>query len=304
MQILIRKPYNSNSLEEVLQFASLNGVRPYYPESLIRRFLTELSSSTDLIVDLFQGEKRVAVAVLLDLVENPSKSANLELIGCVKEIEFQSVVKAVLLESRKVLPATRSGIQVGFHESLMPDSLLLESFGYLHLYNTYEMKSSNIRMPRLDLPAGYHWQKLSMERFDEYYSVLSESFKNNIETSIPPLEKMKLSFANQKRVNTTLFLKDDSIIGFTNICPDELNPQEGEVHLIGLLPAQRGQGIGKYLLGHAVEELRTLGCLNLKLTVAAANQIALGLYEKFGFKIDQYYSSFYSESSISPQNNK
>ena len=304
MQNLNRKTFKITSTAEVLQFVSLNGVRPYYPESLVRRFLTELASSADLVIDLFQGEKRVAVAVLLDSVDNPSNSANLELIGCLKKVDINSIVKTVFLEAGEALPATRSGIQVGFHESLMPEHSLLESFGYRHLYNTYEMKCNNVPANKLQIPTGYHWQKLNLECFNEYYSVLVESFKNNIETSIPSLEQMKLSFTKQKNINTTLLFKDNSLIGFTNICPDELNAHEGEVHMIGLIPSLRGQGLGKYLLGNAIEELRALGCINLKLTVAATNQVALGLYEKFGFRVDQYYSSYFSESRIKPLNNK
>jgi ribosomal protein S18 acetylase RimI-like enzyme len=50
-------------------------------------------------------------------------------------------------------------------------------------------------------------------------------------------------------------------------------------------PSQRGRGLGKRLLNHAIESLRKTGTTSITLTVTESNLPAVGLYEEFGFQV-------------------
>ena len=55
------------------------------------------------------------------------------------------------------------------------------------------------------------------------------------------------------------------------------------VHDLAVLPAARGQGIGRALLAAAEERARARGCGKLTLEVLDVNARARGLYASFGF---------------------
>jgi hypothetical protein len=62
----VRKPFISSSVEsinEILEFSQLNAVRPYYSTSLHLRFLTQFVSSSNLVLDLFYNDKRIATKI-------------------------------------------------------------------------------------------------------------------------------------------------------------------------------------------------------------------------------------------------
>ena len=57
----------------------------------------------------------------------------------------------------------------------------------------------------------------------------------------------------------------------------------GHITQICTLPAARGQGVGRLLLGQALEGLAEAGCQKVTLTVTARNEAAIALYQSFGF---------------------
>src|SRR5665213_4402282 len=77
----LRWKMNSPKIEELIEFASLKLWEPSYPAALVRRFLCELISGPDMILDLHDKQGRTAAAVLLDLVTNTAKDACLEILG-------------------------------------------------------------------------------------------------------------------------------------------------------------------------------------------------------------------------------
>ena len=58
---------------------------------------------------------------------------------------------------------------------------------------------------------------------------------------------------------------------------------------MGVLTEERGHGIGQALLNHCLKESLRLGFRTCYLSVAAANEKALGLYQRAGFtKVEKY----------------
>jgi len=72
----------------------------------------------------------------------------------------------------------------------------------------------------------------------------------------------------------------------------------GEVYVVGVDPAAQGSGLGRALLLAGLEHLHSRGVPEVVLYVEAANTVAVGLYESFGFRhapadTDVLYSSIH-----------
>jgi mycothiol synthase len=74
-------------------------------------------------------------------------------------------------------------------------------------------------------------------------------------------------------------------IGFVKVevRRDEDDRPLGWIGQLGVLPAQRGRGLGRMLLEWAVSYLRSRGAGAVELPVEASNERALGLYRRTGF---------------------
>lgn len=59
-----------------------------------------------------------------------------------------------------------------------------------------------------------------------------------------------------------------------------------EFHLgnIAIMPERKGQGLGRRLLEHCIEQARAHQCVMATLEVRASNEAAINLYHSFGFK--------------------
>lgn len=74
----------------------------------------------------------------------------------------------------------------------------------------------------------------------------------------------------------------EQVVGYLCVweIADELHVTNIAVH-----PDRRHQGVGRALLGWALEEARRTGVRHVALEVRPSNQEALGLYESFGFRV-------------------
>ena len=71
-----------------------------------------------------------------------------------------------------------------------------------------------------------------------------------------------------------------------------VTPETGHVTQICVSPAVRGTGIGHELLRQSLTTLREMGCTSASLTVTAANEDAVALYERVGFDTIRRFSAF------------
>jgi ribosomal protein S18 acetylase RimI-like enzyme len=69
-------------------------------------------------------------------------------------------------------------------------------------------------------------------------------------------------------------------------------PATGHVTQICVSPSVRGTGIGHELLRQSLTTLREMGCTSASLTVTAANEDAVALYERMGFATIRRFSAF------------
>jgi len=69
-------------------------------------------------------------------------------------------------------------------------------------------------------------------------------------------------------------------------------PKCGHITQICVAPAVRGTGMGHELLCRSLTTLRELGCHSASLTVTAANEDAVSLYLRMGFRTIRRFSAF------------
>ncbi|MBZ5624592.1 MAG: GNAT family N-acetyltransferase [Acidobacteriia bacterium] len=69
-------------------------------------------------------------------------------------------------------------------------------------------------------------------------------------------------------------------------------PECGHITQICVSPSVRGTGIGHALLHHSLTTLRDMGCRSVSLTVTAANEDAVKLYERVGFHTVRRFSAY------------
>jgi ribosomal protein S18 acetylase RimI-like enzyme len=71
-----------------------------------------------------------------------------------------------------------------------------------------------------------------------------------------------------------------------------LTPETGHLTQICVSPSVRGTGIGHELMRQSLVALREMGCTSASLTVTAANEDAVALYERVGFETIRRFPAF------------
>lgn len=114
------------------------------------------------------------------------------------------------------------------------------------------------------------YQKIGNEIFVELFSQM----RSNIHQFFPLDEIHKRE--------TYLWFEDDELVGSIRIYHNE---EENcyEVEKVMVAPQSQGKGYGKELLNFAVAKLQQTYRTPIILTVAACNDKAIKMYEKFGF---------------------
>jgi ribosomal protein S18 acetylase RimI-like enzyme len=69
-------------------------------------------------------------------------------------------------------------------------------------------------------------------------------------------------------------------------------PESGHLTQICVLPEYRGAGIGRALIARSLARLGEMGCRSASLTVTAANQGAVALYQRIGFRVVRRFPAF------------
>jgi len=103
----------------------------------------------------------------------------------------------------------------------------------------------------------------------------------------PPIEQVEAFVASSVRAGYPQFVaeEDGRIVGWCDALPGPA--AFGMAHVgrlgMGVLNGHRGRGIGRLLLGAAVEGARGLGLQKIELDVFSSNEPAIALYRSFGF---------------------
>ena|SRR3990167_779975 len=73
-----------------------------------------------------------------------------------------------------------------------------------------------------------------------------------------------------------------------------VHPGYSHIKLIGVLPEEQGQGIGTDLLRACIQRSVDSGNTKIELEVSTENLVAIALYKKHGFKVQDILANYYS----------
>ncbi|MCK0513664.1 ribosomal protein S18-alanine N-acetyltransferase [Anaerobiospirillum sp. NML120448] len=93
-----------------------------------------------------------------------------------------------------------------------------------------------------------------------------------------------------------LYLNNE-LIGFCVIC---IIFDEAEIYTIGILKKYQGLGFGHKLLLKSLQLSKELGAKNCYLEVRVSNEVALYLYDLYGFQITGIRKNYYAATSEHP----
>lgn len=272
--------------EELIQFSQGHPWRPHYPVNLVKRFLGELISSREMIIDLFDSKGRAATGILIDTVSNPANDACLEIIGIRSDVNADAIVRELAQRCKELTPTSRSGFQMGV-DTEAQETLLL-ALGLKHHYDIYEMLRP--KLDGLQKSVVTQIEEGTWTDVDEIYSVLCEAFRNNPDTSIPDVKTWRENFLKNPNARYLVWREKGQILGFTHLIP--LREDTAEINTIGVLSECRGRGVGAKLLNQALSSAFEMGYSKCHLMVATANKKALGLYRRAGFQVQSKQSTF------------
>ncbi len=286
--MLLIKPFSRDSLSiaSILAFCRAHPARPTWPESLIARFLQELSSDPANVVDLHKSGERVAVAVLVDQIANLGNLACLEVVGISSLLSTQEIYSALVSTCALRIPRHKDGFQISVHDQIPLSESFFTQYGLQPYYDSYDMICPT-RTRTQSAPAGL-FESVESD-LPELYGVARETALHSPDIAIPDFERWKGNIHSPKQ-NARTWIKKvaGAIVGYVRLA--ELDSNEGpEIRIVGVLPAHRSQGIGKELLSHALDFAAQNGSTQCRLSVAVTNEAALNLYLGLGFKMSERF---------------
>ena len=123
---------------------------------------------------------------------------------------------------------------------------------------------------------GYHMALDSVARERKYLTML-EAFP------LPETRDFVLKMIEQRNPHVVAVL-GDRVVGWCDITRHFFPSHSHRGSLgMGIVPGFRGQGLGRRLIGAALEKAREENFVRVELSVRADNTRAIALYEKVGF---------------------
>lgn len=277
------QPYDLSKENELFQFIKSHPWKPQWSEGYIKEFVQLLTSTPDLIFELYSQRQRIAAAVLADRVQNRGNNALLEFLGLDDRYHVGQIYSFGLQLAKNRLPKHRSGIEVTVHESLHELANLLLEEGFTPYYEFFEITCN------IDIAHSNHQfndiYPLTEADYAEFYEVMVESFKQNIEIWIPNYEDGKSLLQD---CQTWVYKEGGKIVGFLIIA--DIKNKIGEIRAVGVLPHLRRKRIGKKLTLFALHYFAKMGistCFSY-----AVNKKIMNMLQDLGFTIVNYYTVY------------
>ncbi|HXF98861.1 MAG TPA: GNAT family N-acetyltransferase [Gaiellaceae bacterium] len=86
--------------------------------------------------------------------------------------------------------------------------------------------------------------------------------------------------------------EDDELAGFLCGFLSQTHPEEAFIHLVGVAPERRGQGIGRALYERFFEEVRAQGRSVVRCATSPANEEAVEFHRSLGFEEERLVKDY------------
>lgn len=183
------------------------------------------------------------------------------------------------------------GVSV-FHIQTSRDSKyarhLLESEGFAHVKDYWQMRWEDGTLPPVRLPDGFWLRAFQLDRDEaELTTIQNAAFgehwgfcPNTVEETAA---RVRMECSNPDGI--IFIFSDDKLAGYNWTLRNENDSGSvGFVAMTGVHPSFRGNGLGTAVVVTGMEYLRDQGVDAIELEVDSANTPAVELYRKLGFK--------------------
>lgn len=124
------------------------------------------------------------------------------------------------------------------------------------------------------------------EKNRRYHEESSEYFKKSY-SSIRFDERIQVfSGYSEDKIKISVVKDKDKYIGY---CISIIDGSKGELGTLHIDEAERGNGIGKKLVGQHLDWMDEKKCQEIGVTVSQENDLAIGFYRKLGFYPNTLY---------------
>ena len=97
----------------------------------------------------------------------------------------------------------------------------------------------------------------------------------------------KLFFLHFEGTSFVAETEDGELVGFLCGFLSQTQPEEAYIHFVGVSPEHRGEGVGRLLYEHFLDEIRAQGRSIVRCVTSPANQDSIAFHEALGFEVDR-----------------
>lgn len=160
--------------------------------------------------------------------------------------------------------------------------------GYAYHSSMWQMRLDEIGpTPLPDLPGGLEIVSVDRVPIEDYVELANASFAGHPTPFHVTTELVRWAHARPEfepsQIGVLRVAAVGELIGYCRTRPGG-DGEPGEIALIGVMPAWRGQGLGRALLTWGLHRLAQAGRTRAELSVEARNDGALGMYRQAGFQ--------------------
>jgi len=268
------------------------------PKSQIMAVLDNLVESPKDVCDLYVGDQRAAVGILIYLQSETRPIIELTIIP----VDDNPFLTTRIYEWSQTRLKGRNFVdfEIPIWQGSRVSRQALLSLGFSKKYTMYNMEvaKTDLKINAPALPDGWCWVEYNANYFDQYHEAVTQAFDGVTGAHVPNARQFAKLVEAYKINPQMLMTPEDEIAGFVRV--GEVQKGVGGLSSLGRRPRFKGLGLGPILVAKGLEMLRPLRPDFFVLEVAARNEAATRLYEQFGFGISGFVDVYSRSTSGNP----
>lgn len=239
------------------------------------RLLGELATTDDCLLDLWEGTERIAVAVVLDQLQNLDDAVIMEILAA-PQLQEAGFLEMLAQAEQIWARSGRKALSLQIPEKWSPFGRVLLGLAWTAERDSLSMTRENTPIA-FPLPADVRWRDLGSADVLAYHRLLHAAFAEDAGIQMPDMAGFKKNTLNRE-IPIRLLIHRGRPIAFVRVARQG---DLGNIETIGRHPSWRGRKIGPLLLAEAQRLLAD--CSSLRLEVQGNNLPARRLYTRYGF---------------------
>jgi len=283
------KPYQPGSAEGLKKFIHQFPRLPYGLEHF-DSFHKNLTSGAHCILDVWQGNQRVAVAMVLDKDQAHPRSLELALLGYRWDFSGAKFLGAVIPKIKELTQESeKTQIEIVSSLGLKVSPEDLKQVGFLPFQTTltFETQATNTQL-LVPVLQERSWQDATPENVKLCFELLKINVPHPDAASLVPFEQFE-ALALRLPMKPRVLFENQRVIAFVWVVLDH---QTAQLLFMARHPDYKGKGLGKACLSEAVRILKPYGFKKLVAEVKETDRHAMQLFESSGFRTSRRLTRF------------